>query len=365
LRVADRVLEGGLRHAHGARGDVDAPDFEPREHLLEPAPLDSAHQVRDRHAEVLEVDLAGLDALVAQLVDVAPDGEAGRVLLGGEQADALVRRIGARIGLHHQRIDGGGARVGDEHLGAVHHVVVALAARGGADALRIAAGVGLRQAERRPVLAARHGGQVALLLLPRAVRAEHVGEHEVRVEDAREAHPAAAELLDDHRVGGVVEAEAAVLERDGGAEEPELLHALDQRLRVLVGVLVAARDRHHLALDEAPDRVEHLLGELLAIVHDSPLDRATEFTMFEYAGQTWAGLAARNASTSVAASAAESGPSASAGCAAGLPSEAAASSGASAAIAAGGGGSGTAAVSGTLAVCWGAAGSPCWRIDSK
>src|SRR5438046_98138 len=122
-----------------------------------------------------------------------------------------------------------------------------------------------------PVLAARHGGQVALLLLPRAVRAEHVGEHEMRVEDAREAHPAAAELLDDHRVGGVVEAEAAVLERDGGAEEPELLHALDQRLRVLVGVLVAARDRHHLALDEAPDRVEHLLGELLAIVHDSPL----------------------------------------------------------------------------------------------
>src|SRR5207245_1399411 len=185
-----------------------------------------------------------------------------------------------------------GTRVGDEHLGAVHHVVVALAARGGADALRVAAGVGLGQAERRPVLAARHGGQVALLLLRGAVRAEHVGEHEVRVEDARETHPAAAELLDDHRVGGVVEAEAAVLERDGGAEEPELLHALDQRLRVLVGVLVAARDRHHLALDEAPDRVEHLLGKLLAIVHDSPPDRVTEFTMFEYAGQTWTGLAA-------------------------------------------------------------------------
>ena len=41
------------------------------------------------------------------------------------------------------------------------------------------------------------------------------------------------------RVGGVVEPEAAVLRRDRRAEQPELLHALDQSVRVLVGVLVA------------------------------------------------------------------------------------------------------------------------------
>ena len=51
----------------------------------------------------------------------------------------------------------------------------------------------------------------------------------MRVEDARERHPAARELDLDQRVGREVEPEAAVLLGDRHAEEPHLLHLLDER----------------------------------------------------------------------------------------------------------------------------------------
>ena len=117
------------------------------------------------------------------------------------------------------------------------------------------------------MLAARERRKPARLLHGRPVPTDHVREHQVRVEDPGQAHPAAAELLDDHRVGRVVEAEPAVLGGDGGAEEAELLHPLDERVRILVRVLVFARDRDHVALDEAADGVEHLRAQLVAVVH--------------------------------------------------------------------------------------------------
>src|SRR5436309_680538 len=39
LRIVDRVLERGLRDADGTGRDVDPPDLEPGEHLLEPPSL--------------------------------------------------------------------------------------------------------------------------------------------------------------------------------------------------------------------------------------------------------------------------------------------------------------------------------------
>ena len=50
--------------------------------------------------------------------------------------------------------------------------------------------------------------------------------------------PAAAELLDDHRVGRQVEPHPAVLLGDRHPEQPQLLHLLDDRLRELVLVVV-------------------------------------------------------------------------------------------------------------------------------
>jgi hypothetical protein len=60
----------------------------------------------------------------------------------------------------------------------------------------------------------------------------------VGVDDAGDRDPAARELLDDHRVGGQVEAHAAVLLGDRHPEQAELLHLLDDRLRELVLVVV-------------------------------------------------------------------------------------------------------------------------------
>src|SRR4030095_12285149 len=60
----------------------------------------------------------------------------------------------------------------------------------------------------------------------------------------------------------VVETQATPFGRDRGTEQPELLQALDQGSGVLVGVLQVARDRHHLAIDEATHGVDELGGQL-------------------------------------------------------------------------------------------------------
>ena len=50
-------------------------------------------------------------------------------------------------------------------------------------------------------------------------------------------------VLDDLRVADGAQSQAAVLRRDGGAEQAELAHLLDQLAGVLVGVLELEDDR--------------------------------------------------------------------------------------------------------------------------
>ena len=80
----------------------------------------------------------------------------------------------------------------------------------------------------------------------------------VRVDDARQRHPAVRELLDHADVGEQVEPEAAVLLGDRDAEQAERLHLLDDRVGILVGVLELRRDRDHLARDEAAHGLDQL-----------------------------------------------------------------------------------------------------------
>ena len=77
----------------------------------------------------------------------------------------------------------------------------------------------------------------------------------MRVHDAGDRDPAARELLDDHRVGGEVEAHPAVLLRDRHAEQAELLHLLHDRLREGVLVVVLLGDRDDLVVDELADHL--------------------------------------------------------------------------------------------------------------
>ena len=105
-------------------------------------------------------------------------------------------------------------------------------------------------------------GQPALLLLLGAVMHDEVRGDRVRVDDARQRHPAVRELLDDLGVGEEVETETAVRLGDRDPEQAERLHLLDDRLGIGVGVLELGRDRHHLPGDEPADGVDELAAHL-------------------------------------------------------------------------------------------------------
>ncbi len=264
LSVANRVLEGGPHDAHGARGDVDPPRLQTAHRHAEPRAFPSAHQIDGRHGEILEDQLAGFYSLVAQLREIAAHGEAGLPLLDDERGDPVVRRLGIRIGFCQQQERVPVAAVGDPHLHAVHEVTVAVAGRGGAQGRHVASRIGLGERKAAALLPGGHPWEPAPLLLLRAESPQHPGHDEVRVEHAREAHPPAADLLDDERVGHRVEPHPPVLLRDGGAKQAHFLHAIDQRVGVRVGVLVGGGGGHHLLPHELPhgvDQRELLVGE--------------------------------------------------------------------------------------------------------
>ena len=249
LRVAKAQLERALRQPDAARGDVRAPDLERVHHLREAgvqAGLLAAEDVLGRALVAVEDQLGRLDALVAHLLDLRRDGEAGvvagvlrhaRLLLGDEAREALVARVGVRVGLDEHEHQTGAQAVGDPHLLAVDLVgaVVDLLGRR-LDRLHVGAELRLAEREGGAELAGGHLRQVLLALLVGAVLHQQVGADEVRVDDAADRDPAAAELLDDHHVGREVEPHPAVLLGNRHPEEPELLHLLDDLLRE--GVLV-------------------------------------------------------------------------------------------------------------------------------
>ena len=147
LRVLDRLFERGARDAEAAGGDVEPLGFEAGHHLLEALAFLAADQVGRRNGEVLEMQLAGFDRLVAHLVDVAADGQAGRALFDDEGADAAVGRLGRRVGLGQQQEHLRAAAVGHPHLRAVDAIRVAVAPRRRRDRLQVGARVRLGQAD--------------------------------------------------------------------------------------------------------------------------------------------------------------------------------------------------------------------------
>src|SRR5207237_622224 len=83
LRVGNRFVECRPRDAEPARGDVDPLRFEARHDMFETVALFAADHVLDRYDEVVVVEFARLDALVAEIADVAADGEARPIPAGG------------------------------------------------------------------------------------------------------------------------------------------------------------------------------------------------------------------------------------------------------------------------------------------
>ena len=172
--------------------------------------------------------------------------EVHRVLGDDEAGDALVPL--PRLGPRGHREDLADAGVGDEDLGAVEEVVVALVHRGGGGAARVAARAGLGEPE-----SAQHpaGGQqrdvAPLLLLGAELDDRRGAEVGVGADGERVARVHLGHLVDGDVVGELVHPGAAELLAPRHAEEAELAHRLDVLPGEGGGPVELARDGRDLA----------------------------------------------------------------------------------------------------------------------
>jgi hypothetical protein len=138
--------------------------------VVEALPL-LPEEVLRGHVDVLEGELARVRGVHPHLLELPRDAEPlDLVALGvadvdDEEADPVV--AGVRVGLRHQDDVVGPQPVGDERLGAVDQVVVAVALGGRADRGDVGSGARLGDPEAADQLALDGRDQVALLLILR------------------------------------------------------------------------------------------------------------------------------------------------------------------------------------------------------
>src|SRR5437870_1425400 len=97
LRVSNGLLKSGSRDSQAAGGDVEPFRFEAGHDLLETLAFGASDEVFGGHRKILEMQLAGFDTLIAELIDVAAHRQAGLAFLNHESAHARVGR--ARLGI--------------------------------------------------------------------------------------------------------------------------------------------------------------------------------------------------------------------------------------------------------------------------
>ena len=132
-RVLDALLELPAHRRRGSRQDAAALPFHRALEDLGAAAF-AAEAVGHRDAAVLEDSFRHRRRAQAHLVEIAADGQPRRLALDDEAGDAhgAERRIDRRVGDE----EVGDRCVGDERLGAVEHVVVAVADGAGPHARR-------------------------------------------------------------------------------------------------------------------------------------------------------------------------------------------------------------------------------------
>ena len=172
-------------------------------------------------------------------------------------------RLGGGIGLHEEGEACPVNAVRYPGLGAVDEVVVALAFGDGADGLQIGAAIGLGQGQAAAQFARGEARQERALLRLGAETPDRSCHDEVRVEDAGQGHPHPRDALDDHGIDRGRKPEPAVVLGDGGAEEAELAHALDDLGGIEVVMLELVDMGLHVALEEALDAREDRVLDLL------------------------------------------------------------------------------------------------------
>ena len=220
-----------------------------------------AEPVLGGNATAVEMELRRVGGAPAVLVERAADLEARRALLNEEHGHRAARRT-CPVGLGGDAVEIAVDAVGDEHLGAVDHVAVAVAPRESADAFHIGAGIRLGHRHRGNNLAgndARHPF-VLLRFAPglEDMHRGHVGVIEDRVGDAGKRRT--AELFGEHDAGERVHLRSAVARRVADAEKAQAAHAAQHLARHVTLLFPGQRLRLDLGLDEpAHLRAEHLM----------------------------------------------------------------------------------------------------------
>ena len=217
LGVLQRLGQHGFHRRGRHHRDVQ-PFLRQVLHQVDEAHALFAEQVLGGHFDVGERQLGGVLPVQTDLVELPSAFEALHVPLDDQQGEALRALVGIGLGHHDHQV--GVDAVGDEGLGSVEHVVVALFDRPGLDALQVTAGARFGHGDRRDDFAGAELRQPALLLLVGG-QLEQVRRDDVVVQaPADAAVPARRGLLgDDAVVAEVRVAAAAVLLGHVHAEE--------------------------------------------------------------------------------------------------------------------------------------------------
>ena len=152
--------------------------------------------------------------------------EAGEALLHDKRGDTVVAGLLVSHGEDDEGV--GHITVGDEALGAVQHIVIALQHGGGLLAGSVGTGVGLGQTEGADLAAGAQVGQILLLLLLSAVFINGgAAQRSMGGKDDRGGAADLCQLFHCHSVSQGVRAGAAVLLGEVDAHHAQLGHLLD------------------------------------------------------------------------------------------------------------------------------------------
>ncbi len=158
-------------------------------------------------------------------------------------------------GADHRDVDVAGAAAGDERLGAVQHIVVAVAARARRQRRRVGAAAGLGQAVAGEVL---HAGQLwqkprALVAIAKTV--DHPRRHVVDREIGGGRDAGRGQFLEDDCGVDPAEPAAAELLADIDPGKPQRRRAPQRRDRKLLALVPARRLRQPLRARKRPRRL--------------------------------------------------------------------------------------------------------------
>ena len=157
--------------------------------------------------------------MLADLVEITPALEAFGIGVDQHQRRALGALCGIGLGDNDDHI--GVLAIGDVGLGPVHHEMVAVLDRGGADALQVAARPRLGHGDGRDDVARHHAGQVFLPLFLGAEPLDVIGSDVVLQREPRRAAEI-RQLFAEHTIEAEIEAEPAILFLDRRAQHPRL-----------------------------------------------------------------------------------------------------------------------------------------------